>query len=97
MGDRIFLVGHHGDLRVHAGKPDMAPVILPGADAVEPLIIDPAQLLPPVKILKNPFLKGFPDHFLFLLGDHGLRLIQHPFLFPVLCPDLIVYLCVAQV
>ena len=75
----------------------MAAVILPWADAVEQFIIDPAQLLPPSKVFKNPLLKGFPDHLLLLLGDHGLRLIEDSLFLPVLCDGLIVYLGVTQV
>ena len=97
MRHRIFLVRHHGNLRIHAHKPDMAPVILTGADAVEQFIIGFTQRLPPVKVFEHPFLKGFPDHLLLLLGHHGLRFIQDTFLFPVLRCYLIVYLGIPQV
>ena len=92
MCHRIFLVLHHGNLRVHAHKSDMTPIILTGADAVEKLIIGPTQCLPPIKIFKHPLLKGFPDHLLLLLGDHSFRLVKYPLFFPVFRCYLVVYL-----
>ena len=79
----IFLMLHELYLRRHTHKTDMRAVILTRPDAVEKLVIGLAQILPSVYIPEDPFLEGFLDHFLLLLRQHGLLLIENAMFFSV--------------
>ena len=71
MGNGAFLMLPQGDLRVHAGKDDVAPVIFAGADAVHFLVVLAHQRLPPFRVFPNPVLEGFPDGLLLLSRQRG--------------------------
>ena len=70
MSHCVFLVRHQGDLRVHAGKLNMASIIFPWTDAVKSFIIDLTEIFPSVQVFKYPLLKFLFDQFLLLLCQH---------------------------
>ena len=96
MRHRIFLVGHQGNLRRHACKLDMAPIVLTGTDAVEQVVVFPAQVLPPVNVPENPLFEGFLYHLLLLLCDHGFFFVQDT-LFLAVLHDCIKDFCVLEI
>ena len=83
-GNGILLVRAQLDFRCHTGKADMAAVIFTGFDAVEDLIVFLAQRFPALRVFPYPGFKGFPHHFLFLLGQHGFFRVEDT-LFRAVC------------
>ena len=79
-GDGVDLVGPQVDLRVHAGKGQVAAVKLPGSRTVEPFIVHGGQPVPAIRVLPKPVPKGLLDLSLLLLGQDGLLHVQHPLL-----------------
>ena len=65
--NRVFLVFAQRDLRAHAGKADMAAVILARADRIEAFVVLLHQRLPPIRVTPDPLLKGVLDGLLLLL------------------------------
>ena len=65
--NRVFLVFAQRDFRAHAGKADVAAVILARADRIEAFVVLLHQRLPPIRVAPNPFLKGVLDGLLLLL------------------------------
>ncbi len=76
-GDGIPLVAFHMDLRVHAYKIDVLPVIFTGTHGIEHLVVSSAQVSPPFRILEYPVLERFFHGLLLLLGDCRFFLVQH--------------------
>ena len=79
MSDGVALVLPESDLRVHAHEFDVASVILTGAGRVEQLVILLHQRNAPLGVLPDPVGKSVLNDLLFLLRQHGLPLVQHPF------------------
>ena len=77
MGDGVDLMGPELDGRVDAHEVEMAPVIFPGPDAVEFLIVEPRQPVPAVLVFPDPILKRLFDELLLALGDGRLLLVEH--------------------
>ena len=84
MGNGVALVGAQRDFRVHAGKAQIAAVILPRADAVEFAVVQAYQRLPPLRLLENPFFKLVFYQALLGVGSLGGGVVQHAF-FVSLC------------
>ena len=63
--------------RVHTGENDMAPVILPGPDAVHFLVVLFDKGLPPSGILPNPVPESVFEGLLFLLGQGSFLTVQN--------------------
>ncbi len=82
-GNGIPLVAFHMDLRIHADKIDMLPVIFAGAHGIKHPVIGGAQVSPPVGVFEDPVLERFLHGFLLLLGDCRFFLVQHTGLFAV--------------
>ena len=76
-GDGVDLMGSELDSRVDTHKVQMAPVVLPGADAVELLIVELTQPLPALRVFPNPILERLLDKLLLTLGNGGLFLVQN--------------------
>ena len=87
--DGVHLVGPQGDLRVHPLEPDMPPVILAGADAVEGFIVNTAQQLPAVNVFPYPLGKLLLNQFLPVLGDGGFLLVEDGLFLAVLVLNII--------
>ena len=83
MGNCILLMRLQRYFRIHSGKSQVAPVILTGTDGIKGPVINTAEKLTPLRILKDPFLEGFLYRFLFLRGEHGLLLIQDTLLLSI--------------
>ena len=96
-GHGVDLMGQQLDLRVHAGKGDMAPVILAGPGAVHFLIVLPHQGLPPLGVLPYPVPKSVADQLLLLLGQGSLFSVEYPFFFAVRAFDLIINTHIPQI
>ena len=84
MGNGVALVWPQRDFRVHAGKAQIAAVILPRADAVEFAVVQAYQRLPPLRLLENPFFKLIFYQTLLGVGSLGGGVVQHAF-FVSLC------------
>ena len=56
----------------------MASVVFPGTGGIEPLIVDLRQPFTPPRILPDPIAEGILYRLLFLLGEYGLLLVEHP-------------------
>ena len=85
----VHLMGFQGDLRVHAHKIQVAPVILAGPGAVELYIIELCQLLPALGVFPYPVLERLLDKLLLALGDGGLLLVQNGLFLPVLVLNIV--------
>ena len=79
--DRILLVRHQANFRIHAVKAKVAAVILPRSNRIKSFVIPLAQSTPSFWIFPNPVRKSLLDLHLFFLCDGGFFLIQHR-LFP---------------
>ena len=79
MGNGVALVGPQCDFRVHAGKTQVAAVVLTRANAVEFAVVQAYQRLPPLRLLENPFLKLVLDQTLLGVGSLGGGVVQHAF------------------
>ena len=77
MGDGVDLMGPELDGRVHADKVEMAPVIFPGANRVELLVVELAQPVPTALVFPYPVLERLFDKLLLALGDGRLLLVEH--------------------
>ena len=75
----VLLVLAECDFGVHAIEAEMVAVVGSGADAVELLIVEPRQLLPPFGILPDPLRKRPLDFVLFSLCNGRFLLVQHRF------------------
>jgi len=89
--DGVHLVGPQGNLRVHPLEPDMPPVILAGADAVEGFIVNAAQQLPAVNIFPYPLGKLLLNQFLPVLGNRGFFFVEDGLFLAVLVLNIIEY------
>ena len=83
-------MGSEGDLRIHAGEGQMAPVELPGPGAVEPFIVQARQPVTALRVLPEPVPKRLLDQRLLLLGQNGLLHVQHPLFLAVFILDQII-------
>ena len=77
VGDGVHLMLPQGDLRIHAGKVDVAAIIFTGPVAVEQNIVRLADLLPPLRVFPDPLGKRLLQQLLLALCDGGLLLIEH--------------------
>ena len=77
VGDGVHLMLPQGDLRIHAGKVDVAAIIFTGPVAVEQNVVRLADLLPPLRVFPDPLGKRFLQKLLLALCDGGLLLVQH--------------------
>ena len=77
VGDGVHLMLPQGDLRIHAGKVDVAAVVFPWAVAVEQDIVCLADLLPPFRIFPYPLRKRLLQQLLFALCNGGLLFVEH--------------------
>ena len=84
MGNGVALMGPQRNFWVHAGKAQIAAVILPRADAVEFAVVQAYQRLPPLRLLENPFFKLVFYQALLCVGSLGGGVVQHAF-FVSLC------------
>ena len=84
VGNGVALMGPKRNFRVHAGKAQIAAVILPWADAVEFAVVQAYQRLPPLRLLENPFFKLVFYQALLCVGSLGGGVVQHAF-FVSLC------------
>ena len=96
VGNRVALVLPQGDLRVHAGKYDVLPIVLAGPNGVESVIVGAYQLLAALGVLPNPVLESVFEGLLLLLGQGGLLLVENTAL-RVAVPDGIVNADIPQV
>ena len=76
VGDGVHLMGPQGDLWVDAHKVQVAPVILTGPYAVEFVVVEPRQPLPPGRVFPYPVLERLLDKLLLALGDSRFLLVQ---------------------
>ena len=76
VGDGVHLMGPQGDLWVDAHKVQVAPVILTGPYAVELVVVEPCQTLPPGWVFPNPVLERLLDKLLLALGDSRFLFVQ---------------------
>ena len=83
MGDGVQLMGPQGDLRVHAHKIDMAPIVFTGPQIVELVVVKPRQPFPALGVFPNPVLERLLDKLLLALGDGGFFLVQNGLFLPV--------------
>ena len=97
MRDGVALVRAQGDFRIHAGKMQVAAVILARAQAVEFGIVHRNQPLAARRFLEDPVLKLLADQALLFLGCLGGFLIQNISNTAVRLPHLITNLDRAQV
>ena len=84
MGNGVDLMGQELDLRVNAGKNEVATVIFAGPGAVHFLVVLPHQGLTALRVLPNPIPKGVPQSLLLLRGKGRFSPVQYPLLFIVL-------------
>ena len=84
MGNGVALMGPKRNFRVHAGKAQIAAVILPRADAVEFAVVQAYKRLPPLRLLENPFFKLVFYQALLCVGSLGGGVVQYAF-FVSLC------------
>ena len=96
-GNSVSLVGSEVNFRRHSRKTDMAAVIGTRLDGVKNLIVFLAQGFPAGRVFPNPGLKGFPNHFLLLLGQHGFLGVQHTLFCAVYIVDGVINTAVPQV
>ena len=89
VGDGIDLVCPQGDLRVHAGKADVLPVVFAGPDAVKCFIVNAAQFLAPVNVPPDPLGKFGLDEFLPVLGNGRFLFVQNRLSVPVFVLDIV--------
>ena len=75
----------------------MAAVIFTGFDAVEDLIVFLAQHFPALRVFPYPGFKGFPHHFLFLLGQHGFFRVEDTLFRAVCIVDGVIHPAVPQI
>ena len=97
MGDNVFLMGTHGDLRIHAGKGQVAAVILPGADRIKTLVIQGDKCIPAFRIFEDPVFKCLFDGILLLLSEDGFLLIEDSPFISVCVKSCIVDFCAALI
>ena len=71
------------DFGVHAGKGDMAPVILPGTGGIEQLIVACDQRVPPVRVFPYPVTESVLDGLLLLLCQRRFLAVQYTALLAV--------------
>ena len=69
-------MGPQRDCRVDSHKVQMASIVLPGADRVKFLVVEPRQPLPALRVFPNPILERLLDKLLLTLGDGGFFLVQ---------------------
>lgn len=84
VGNGVALVWPQRNFRIHAGKAQIAAVILPRADAVEFAVVQAYQCLPTLRLLENPFFKLVFYQALLCVGGLGGGVVQHAF-FVSLC------------
>ena len=87
--DRILLVRHQANFRIHAMKAKVAAVILARTNRIKSFVIPLAQSTPPFWIFPNPVRKGLLDLHLFFLCDGGFfciddRLLCSFFIFKII-------------
>ena len=87
VGDGVPLVRPQGDLRVHAGKDDVASVVFAGPGAVHFLVVLLHQRRPPLRVLPYPVLESIPNKLLLLRRQGGFLGIEDPFLLAVRVGD----------
>ena len=75
----------------------MAAVIGTGLNGIENLIVFLAQGFPAGRVFPYPGLKGFPNHFLLLLCQHGFFGIQHTLFIAVHIVNGVIHTAVPQV
>ena len=75
--DGVLLVLHERDLRRHPDKADVTAVVFTRSGRVEELVVFGNQCLTTTHVLKNPFLEGSAQHFLFLLCENSGLFVQH--------------------
>ena len=83
MGDGVDLMFPQGDLRVHAHKIDVAPIVLTGPQAVEFYVVELRQPSPSGRVFPYPILKRLLDKRLLALGDSGFIFVQDGSSLPV--------------
>ena len=66
-----------GDLRIHAGKVDVAAVVFPWAVAVEQDIVCLADLLPPFRVFPYPLRKRLLQQLLLALCNGCFLFVEH--------------------
>ena len=76
-GNGVDLMGPQRNCWIDTHKVEMAPVVLPGADRVKFLVVEPRQPLPALRVTPNPVLERLLDKLLLALGNGGLLLIEH--------------------
>ena len=76
VGDGVHLMGPQGDLRVDAYKFQMTSIVLTGPYAVEFVVVEPRQPLPPGRVFPYPVLERLLDKLLLALGDSRFLLVQ---------------------
>ena len=84
-------------LGVHAGKSEVASIILPRLYAVEKLVVPCNQRFPPVCIFPEPIAERILYDLLFLLRERGFLRVQHSLFVAVSILNLVVYADVAQI
>ena len=77
VGDGVHLMLPQGDLRIHAGKVDVAAVVFTGSVAVEQNVVRLADLLPPFRVFPYPLRKRLLQQLLLALCNGGLLFVEH--------------------
>ena len=78
-GSKIKLVLPQFHLRVHAGKYEMAPIKLTGANCVEGFIVDTQKPISALRFFPNPGRKCFLNLLLLGTGNHGFLCVDYIF------------------
>ena len=77
VGDGVHLMLPQGDLRIHAGKGDVAAVVFPWAVAVEQDVVRLADLLPPFRVFPYPLRKRLLQQLLLTLCNGCFLFVEH--------------------
>ena len=97
MGNRVALMLPQPDIRVHADKMNVLPVILPRTGRIEQLVIPSGQGFPALRVFPYPVLERILDCLLFLLSKRGFLLVQDTAFFAVRILHLVIDSHVLQV
>ena len=96
-GHAVLLVFPQSNFRVHTIEMQVAPVILPWADRIEPLIIIFGQPLPALWIFPDPFLERLLDQILLSLRNSGFLSVQDWLTFPLFILHIVKHTGIPQI
>src|SRR5699024_10373756 len=96
-GHSVLLVFPQSNFRVHTIKMQVAPVILPWPDRIEPFIIIFGQPLPAPGIFPDPLLERLLDQILLALRNSGFLSVQDWLTFSLLILHIVKHTGIPQI